>query len=89
LHERVEQPDVGGDVVLPADACPLEQGVRSLALRGIVPAGIRRLVQRARWRSPESVRMSTEDRRFLIEYYAADVRRLESIIDRDLSAWLV
>jgi hypothetical protein len=31
--------------------------------------------------------LSAEDRRFLVHYYREDVRRLERVIGRDLSAW--
>jgi len=35
-----------------------------------------------------ALRMSMEDRRSLVEYYRADIGRLQSILDRDLSAWM-
>ena len=35
-----------------------------------------------------SHRMDPEERRFLVEYYRADVERLQGILHRDLSAWL-
>jgi len=46
---------------------------------------------------PQSVRglafqkggkMDVQDRRFLVDYYAEDVRRLSELLNKDLSAWL-
>jgi hypothetical protein len=32
--------------------------------------------------------MAPADRAFLTDYYRADVRALESLLDRDLTSWL-
>jgi hypothetical protein len=32
--------------------------------------------------------MDPEDRRYLVDYYAGDIRKLAVLLDRDLSAWL-
>jgi hypothetical protein len=51
-------------------------------------AAARRAAARALRRPASSLKMTQDDRRFLIDYYTEDVRRLESLIDRDLSTWL-
>ncbi len=35
------------------------------------------------------LKMDACDRRFLVEYYAEDIRRLADLIGRDLNSWLV
>jgi len=66
-------------------------------------AGMHYLLKQSRvWESmapmvPQSVRglafqkgrkMESQDRRFLVDYYAEDVRRLSELLHKDLSAWL-
>ena len=58
-------------------------------LRRVLPVDVRSALNRLRYRQRDTLRMSSDDRRFLIEFYEEDVRRLESIIGRDLSPWLV
>lgn|SRR6185312_1240853 len=57
-------------------------------LRACTPAGIKPMVKKLVYKPRASIAMRPEDRRFLIEYYREDVRRLERVIERDLSAWM-
>jgi len=56
---------------------PIRGGLRSLFLRDVF------------YRSPGAVTMSAADRALMHEFYAGDVRKLETILNRDLSGWLV
>jgi len=58
------------------------------ALRRCTPLAARPLVKKMVYRRPGSMRMSDEDRRFLVRYYSEDVKRLETMIGRDLAGWL-
>jgi hypothetical protein len=58
------------------------------AARNCTPRAVRPALKKLIYRQRGSVTMSPEDRRFLVEYYRDDVRRLERVIERDLSAWL-
>ncbi len=58
------------------------------AMRDCTPAAARPFVKKMVYRSRGSMKMSVEDRRFLVQYYRDDVKRLEHVIERDLSAWL-
>jgi len=67
----------------------LESVLRPLARTARrLPPSLRRAAAGARWRPAAAAPMSGDDRRFLIDFYADDVRRLETLLDRDLSAWL-
>jgi hypothetical protein len=57
-------------------------------MRNCTPTPLRPALKKMVYRSRGSFSMSPEDRRFLIEYYRDDIRRLEHVIERDLSAWL-
>jgi hypothetical protein len=57
--------------------------LRSLAPRPLGPR-LRSLLVRPR----SDIRMDPADRDFLVGYYREDIRRLETLLDRDLSAWL-
>ena len=57
-------------------------------LRALAPKVIRDCVRPLLFRSHDSLRMDASDRRFLCEFYQDDVRRLSSLLDRDLGAWL-
>jgi hypothetical protein len=59
------------------------QTVKRLTPRELLPAA-RRMVFAPR----EQLKMSAEDRKFLVDYYTDDIHDLERLIDRDLSAWL-
>lgn len=59
------------------------QAARKLTPRALLP-----MARRMAFLPREQVKMSAEDRRFLVDYYADDICRLEGLIGRDLSAWL-
>ena len=53
----------------------------------LTPARLRPVIRRALTRRPASTPMDSADRAYLRDYYRDDTRRLESMLDRDLSAW--
>ncbi len=59
-------------------------------LRKLVPAPVRPAFRRLAFRERAAdVVMTSEDRQFLCGYYREDVLRLASLLNRDLTAWLV
>ena len=74
LHAFLAQPLAVKDFFKPLLPAPLRHRVRArLMNRNIVP---------------DRTAVRPETRRALIDRYASDVRKLEGLIDRDLSAWL-
>ena len=73
-------------------ALPLTHSLRRTglwrAMRSLTPGAVRPLIKRAIFHKPGALKMNAEDRRFLVEYYHDDIRRLEHVIERDLSHWL-
>ncbi|MBI5154701.1 sulfotransferase [Candidatus Poribacteria bacterium] len=59
-------------------------GLRDM-LRPVLPLGIRRAIRSAIYRRP---RLAPADRDVLIEFYREEIRRVEELTGRDLSAWL-
>jgi hypothetical protein len=57
-------------------------------LRNRIPSSAQPAVKKLLYRQHGSMTMSAEDRRFLVQYYRDDVRRLEHVMERDLSNWL-
>jgi hypothetical protein len=57
--------------------------------RKVLPGPVRRAVRDVFYRSPGAVTMSAADRNLMHEFYAGDVHKLETILNRDLSGWLV
>jgi hypothetical protein len=57
-------------------------------LRALVPPDLRPRVRKLIFWPGGSLKLHPNDRRFLVEYYSEDIRRLASLLDRDLSAWL-
>jgi hypothetical protein len=58
------------------------------ALKGLVPAGLRRRVRAGvERRNMHKPQMSAQARRLLWELYREDVQRLEQLLGRDLSGW--
>jgi hypothetical protein len=57
--------------------------------RKVLPGPVRRAVRDVFYRPPGAVTMSAADRTLMHEFYAGDVRKLETILNRDLSGWLV
>jgi len=58
-------------------------------LRGLTPKPLRPMLRKAAYRRRRTVHLAQEDRRFLVDYYKDDIRRLQQLLDRDLSAWLM
>ena len=58
------------------------------AVRRYCPEAWKKMLKSAVYFRKGSRRMSPEDRRFLVNYYRADIEKLEGILNRDLSAWL-
>jgi hypothetical protein len=50
---------------------------------------LRRSLKRLAYRSRKSMTMEARDRAFLVEFYREDIQRLSSLVNRDLSAWLL
>jgi hypothetical protein len=57
-------------------------------LRRIAPAPLRQWARGRLYARSSTMKMMRRERDLLIEYYREDVRQLESIVERDLSAWL-
>jgi hypothetical protein len=53
-----------------------------------IPGAVQPLVRSAVLRERKTLRIAPEDRKYLIDYYREDVRRLACLLDRDLEAWL-
>ena len=56
--------------------------------RRVIPAALRPGIRSAVFRRRASLVMDTKDREYLIGYYRDDVRKLASLLNRDLEAWL-
>jgi hypothetical protein len=59
------------------------------SIRQSCPAALRPLGKSLLYRPKRSMAMTPEDRRFLLNFYRDDVQRLQQILGRDLSAWMV
>jgi hypothetical protein len=59
------------------------------SLRRLAPTSVRPLFRKLAFRKRAVTSMNPEDRRFLCEYYKEDVLRLASLLNRDLTSWLV
>ena len=57
-------------------------------LRRAIPPRIRSLMRKLIYRTSGSVQMTEVERQLLVEYYLQDILRLETLVQRDLSAWL-
>jgi hypothetical protein len=53
-----------------------------------VPPGLRRALRPALFRPRNTLQLNSSDRRFLADFYRADIIALSALIERDLSAWL-
>jgi hypothetical protein len=53
-----------------------------------IPGALQPLVRAAVFRERKTLRMEPEARKYLIDYYREDIRRLACLLDRDLEAWL-
>jgi hypothetical protein len=59
------------------------------AVKRLTPTPIKSFLRNALYRPAGSVTMDPEDRALMLDFYRNDVRRLEEILGRDLSPWLV
>jgi hypothetical protein len=57
-------------------------------IRQLIPANLRLPLRKLLFERGASLKMSSDDRQFLIEYYRDDILRLSSLLHRDLSGWL-
>jgi hypothetical protein len=57
-------------------------------LKKLVPARCEAALRNYAFRGGNALRMDAADRRWLIDYYREDVRRLEALLGKDLSDWL-
>jgi hypothetical protein len=57
-------------------------------LRAVVPPAMRPALQSVAFRSGRSLQIPPADRKFLINYYAADIHHLSKMLNRDLTSWL-
>jgi hypothetical protein len=57
-------------------------------LRALVPESLRSGVRRIAFRPARGLKLDPEDRRYLVDYYSEDVRKLAGLLERDLSPWL-
>jgi hypothetical protein len=58
------------------------------AIKNITPLKLLPAARRMAFVSRRNLAMDSEDRRYLVDYYAEDIRKLAVLLDRDLSAWL-
>jgi hypothetical protein len=54
----------------------------------IVPTSLRKPLRKLLFQRGASLKMTAEDRKFLVEYYSDDIQRLGSLLNRDLKGWL-
>jgi hypothetical protein len=54
----------------------------------VTPASLRPLIRRRLIRKPEATRMDPADRHYLLDFYREDVRKLATLVGRDLDGWL-
>jgi hypothetical protein len=57
-------------------------------VRKLAPRALRPRMRSLMLRSRASLSMPPADRAFLVDYYGDEIRKLASLLDRDLSAWL-
>ena len=54
----------------------------------MTPAQLRPLIRRSVIRRPGETRMDPADRHYLVDFYREDIRKLASLLDRNLDGWL-
>jgi hypothetical protein len=57
-------------------------------LKHLTPTPLKPLARTLAYRKTGSVKISAEDRAFLIDYYQEDILKLAKLLNRDLSSWL-
>jgi hypothetical protein len=58
------------------------------AIKRIVPAKLLPAARRVAFTPRHQLAMDPADRRYLVDYYAEDIRKLAVLLDHDLNAWL-
>jgi hypothetical protein len=58
------------------------------AVAKLTPSGLRPLIRRTLIRRPGTARMYPADGRYLVEFYSEDIRKLASLLGRNLDSWL-
>ena len=58
-------------------------------LNEFIPSRLRLVIRKLLFRSGPTPTMDSKDRQYLIDYYREDITKLASLLNRDLSAWLV
>jgi len=53
----------------------------------MTPSGLRPLIRRAILRRPGATRIDPADRSYLLDFYREDIRKLASLLNRDLDRW--
>lgn len=69
-------------------ARPLRWARMTELSRHVLPARIRVALRDTVYRSRDSVKISAADRALMLDFYRADIHKLEGILGRDLGAWL-
>ncbi len=54
----------------------------------VTPSGLRPFIRRALIRRPGTTRMDPADRRFLVDFYREEIRKLASLLGRNLDGWV-
>lgn len=54
----------------------------------VTPATVRPLIRRSPIRRPGTTRTDPADRRYLLDFYREDIRKLAGLLGRDLDGWL-
>jgi len=54
----------------------------------LIPAGAISRLRKLAFRAGPSLTMDPADRQYLVDYYRDDIRRLSTLLDRDLTSWL-
>jgi hypothetical protein len=57
--------------------------------RELSPSWLRSTARTLLFRNGQNLKMSSSDRQYLVDYYREDILNLASLLNRDLSAWLV
>ena len=60
----------------------------SRRVKELSPEWLEPRLRKLAYRPEKSLRMAERDRQYLVEYYRDDVRKLEGLVERDLSAWM-
>jgi hypothetical protein len=67
----------------------MQQSGIAYRLREFAPSWLHSTAQTLLFRDGGTIRMTPTDRQYLIDYYREDIRNLASLLNRDLTSWLV